>query len=431
MIQIFVEQISERLIYTLDFVFKERNLEYSLTNDPQSFIESSFSKLNYSERHIENVVQLVPSTLLFDEELIVYGIKLGLFGNEECIMFNRVEDPLASIFYILSRMEEYTSTLEDEHNRFPSKNSVMFRFNWLEKAMCDRWANAFLKFLNHNDLINYRKKTNQVEIRPTFDIDNAYAYRLKTGVRKLLATAKDILNGDRHRIKERESVLKGNVSDPYDTYDYILSIADRGFQVNMFWLLGDYAKYDKNISFKNVRHQRLIKKMNRKTTIGIHPSYKSNSYEYYLLNEKERLELILKNVVEHSRQHFLKLKIPLTYQTISSMELKHDYTMGYADQVGFRAGTARPHKWFDLSKNRISDLIIHPFVYMDGTLNEYMKLEPDQAMILIEKLYKEVKKYGGDFMFIWHNETIGDYGKWLGWKKVLEFTLNLNLEKHE
>lgn len=431
MIQIFVEQISERLIYTLDFIFKERELDYCLTNDPQSFIDSSFTKLNYSERHIENVVQLMPSTLLFDEELIVYGIKLGLFEKEECIMFNQVDDPLASIFYILSRMEEYTSTVEDEHNRFPSKNSVMHRFNWLEKAMCDRWAHVFLKFLDHHQLIKYRKKTHSVAIRPTFDIDNAYAYHLKTGVRKLLSTAKDLLKGDRHRMQERESVLKGSVSDPYDTYDYILSIADRGFQVNMFWLLGDYAKYDKNISFKNVRHQRLIRKMARKTTIGIHPSYKSNSYEYYLLSEKERLEVILHHVVEHSRQHFLKLKIPVTYPTISSMGIKHDYTMGYADQAGFRSGTARPHKWFDLTKNRVSDLTIHPFVYMDGTLNEYMNLEPEAAMILIEKLYKEVKKYGGDFLFIWHNETIGDYGKWLGWKKVLEFTLNLNTEKNE
>lgn len=431
MIQIFVEQISERLIYTLDFVFKERSLEYSLTNDPQSFIESSFSKLNYSERHFENIIQLIPSTLLFDEEIIVYGIKLGLFEQEECIMFNHVDDPLASIFYILSRMEEYTSTLEDEHNRFPSKSSVMHRFNWMEKAVCDRWANAFLKFLDHHQLIKYRRKTQSIQIIPTFDIDNAYAYHLKTGVRKFLSTAKDLIKGDRSRIKERESVLTGGISDPYDTYDYILSIADRGFHVNMFWLLGDYAKYDKNISFKNVRHQRLIRKMAQKTTIGIHPSYKSNSYEYYLLSEKERLEIILHTMVEHSRQHFLKLKIPITYPTLYSMGIKHDYTMGYADQAGFRSGTARPHKWYDLTKNRVSELIIHPFVYMDGTLNEYMKLQPQEAMELIEKLYKEVKKYGGDFLFIWHNETIGDYGKWLGWKDVLEFTLNLNTQKHE
>ena len=33
MVEIYVDQISERLIYTLDFVFKERGLSYKLNND--------------------------------------------------------------------------------------------------------------------------------------------------------------------------------------------------------------------------------------------------------------------------------------------------------------------------------------------------------------------------------------------------------------
>ena len=33
MILIYVEEISERLLYTFDFIFKERRIEYRLTND--------------------------------------------------------------------------------------------------------------------------------------------------------------------------------------------------------------------------------------------------------------------------------------------------------------------------------------------------------------------------------------------------------------
>jgi hypothetical protein len=355
MIQIFVESISERLLYTLDFVFKERGLEYTLTNDHHTFIASEYKKINYSERYFENIIQLIPSTILFDEEIIIYDIHSGMYEKEDCLKINGVIDPLGSIFYILSRMEEYTSTLEDEHGRFQVKNSVMDRYQWIDKAMCDRWAVAFLNFLNQHELIVFQNHEHKVEIRPTFDIDNAYAYQLKTGWRKWLSTSRDILNRNSIRLKERDLVLGGSKIDPYDTYDYILSIANRGFKVNMFWLLGDYAKFDKNISYKNVRHQRLIRKMDLSTTVGIHPSYKSNSYEYHFLNEKERLEEILHKPVENSRQHYLKLKLPISYTTISSMEIKHDYTMGFAEKVGFRAGTSRPHKWFDLSKNCISE----------------------------------------------------------------------------
>jgi hypothetical protein len=145
----------------------------------------------------------------------------------------------------------------------------------------------------------------------------------------------------------------------------------------------------------------------------------------YVENEIQRLSFILGGRVVDSRQHFLRLSIPKTYSTLMKLGIENDYTMGYADNVGFRAGTARPFLWFDLNRNKITDLTIHPFVYMDGTLNEYLKISIEDSCDLIDELYKEVCKYGGNFVFIWHNETIGDYKKWNGWNKVLEHTLNL------
>jgi hypothetical protein len=425
MVEIYVDQISERLIYTLDFVFKERGLTYKLNNDYYTFETSNNLKFNYSERYFESIPQLVPSTLLFDEAIFIYAIEKGLFHEEVCLSFNRIVDPLASIFYILSRMEEYTSTHLDEHGRFQSKYSILSEFGWLQKAVCDQWAVDFLNLLSIKVGIDNSFLTNYVTIRPTFDIDNAYAYRLKFGIRKYLSILKDFIKKDKDRLAERKLVLKGVKADPYDTYSYIDEIIERGFKVNVFWLLADYAKFDKNITYKNDDQANLIRKVAEKAVVGIHPGYRSNSYPLYVENEMQRLSYILGDKIVHSRQHFLRLSISKTYSTLLKLGVENDYTMGYADNVGFRAGTARPFLWFDLNRNKITDLTIHPFVYMDGTLNEYLKISTEESCRLIDELYKEVSKYGGDFVFIWHNETIGDYKKWEGWKSVLEHSLNL------
>jgi hypothetical protein len=144
-----------------------------------------------------------------------------------------------------------------------------------------------------------------------------------------------------------------------------------------------------------------------------------------LHQEIERLEEIVTKRIHKSRQHYLKLQFPFSYQTLIDQEITDDYTMGFADIAGFRAGTARAFLWFDLSKNEVTTLRVHPFAYMDGTLNEYLHLSPEDAKNKIKQLHEEVNQYGGDFIFIWHNETLGDKRKWKGWLEVFYYTLDL------
>lgn len=425
MLLVFVEQISERVNYTFDFVFKERKIEYVLTNDFVQFERFEGTKFNYSERHFENVLKVSPSNLLFDESIDNYGISKSTFYNEECLSFNDIVDPFASIFYILSRMEEYTTISTDKFGRFEGKNSVLYRFEWNEKVVCDRWSIDILNFLKSNDCKIEESPIPTVKIVPTFDIDNAWAYKHKGILRTALATLKDFAFGRSKRLLERQKVQTGFMKDPYDTYDRISELSKEGFEVKIFWLLGDFAKYDRNISHRRLKQKKLIQRMSEVATVGIHPSFKSNSYDFYLHNEIERLEDIVKKRVYSSRQHFLSLRMPKTYKTLIEQEIRDDYTMGFADIAGYRIGTARPVFWFDLSKNKITSLTLHPFAFMDGTLNEYLKLTPSEAKDKIVSLYKEVEEFGGDFTFIWHNETIGNYGIWKDWSEVFELSVSL------
>ena len=352
MLLIFADKISERLIYTLDFVFRDRGVSYELTNDWVYFTGSGNYKFLYSDRFSEGHLQLLPSTLLFDEAVFPYALDKARFFQEDCLSFDQQCDPLASVFYVLSRYEEYVIKQRDEHERFEAKNSIQQHFGWLEKTICDRWAEDLLAYLEGEFNTALGAQKIPVQLIPTFDIDNTFAFQWKDGLRGMLGRYRDRIQKDKER-QEARRVFESGGKDPYDTFESIKEVATRGFDVRVFWLLGEYATYDKNISGNDPRHQQLIREMADFVHIGLHPSYRSNSSPYYLKNEHSLLQQILRREVSASRQHFLKLDFPATYTTLLSQGFTDDYTMGYADAVGFRCGTARSHRFFDLHKNPI------------------------------------------------------------------------------
>ena len=128
--------------------------------------------------------------------------------------------------------------------------------------------------------------------------------------------------------------------------------------------------------------------------------------------EIKRLEHILNTKVTSNRPDYIYLNIPKNYQNLIKNKIQHDYSMGYASLPGFRAGTSYNYYFFDLLKNKSTQLFIHPFCIMDVTFLDYMRTNPDEALNIIKQLIDEVKKVNGDFISIWHNESL--YYKYLG-----------------
>lgn len=421
---IYSPQISTRLKFVCDFIFTSRGLNYRLTNDKREFLEYPGPKLNYSMDEMD-APQLLPGSLLFDEGIRTdLVIDKGSWNEAELLKVNGREDPLCAVFFVLSRYEEYIDSRRDTHNRFEPKNSWQYRFGWLGQPIADAWAE---KFIAAYDQAAFERIQRGIAVVPSFDIDNTFAYQWKEGWRKTFSVTKDRIKLNTNRLSERRKVLSGDARDPYDGFEKIVEIAAKFPNTRVFWHLGDYARYDRNLSAFDPRHRKLITDLSQKVRIGIHPSYVSNSSDHILAEEIHRLEAILEKKVHGSRQHFLKLQLPYTYRRLLSLRIKSDYTMGYAQLPGFRIGTARPVMFFDLEKNVPTDLQIIPFVYMDGTFNEYMHVGVEEAQEKVLQLFREIKAYGGVFSFIWHNETITDYGKWKGWSALLDYSLKLGM----
>ncbi|MGV3612333.1 MAG: polysaccharide deacetylase family protein [Fluviicola sp.] len=421
----YVDEISLRLVYTLDFVFKEHGLEYQLTNDKHVFDSHSGTKISYSTFEFEHAPTLIPAGLLFEEtfrESVV--AEKGIWQGTACLTIDSVPDPLASIFYVLSRYEEYSPKFPDDHGRFTAKESLQSKFGWLHLQIVERWIEAFFQVYSP-ELLTILQEKKTLRVIPSFDIDNTFAYKWKEGWRSWLSNGKDLLQNNKERLKERKAVQKGESADPFDSFETIREVFKNYPETRVFWQLGNYAKYDTNIAWNHPQHQELISEMSQLGNVGLHPSYASNQLDERLNQEVMRIRKITSKTVTESRQHFLKLNLPVTYLRMIERGFEKDYTMGYADDYGFRAGTAHEHAFFDLLTNQVyPDYRIVPFAYMDGTLLEYKKLTIDQSLKAIDQLIDEVKKYGGMFCFIWHNETLAEAGKWKGWRKVFDYTLD-------
>jgi len=331
-------------------------------------------------------------------------------------------DPFAASFYLVSRYEEYLDVKRGKYKRFPAGESILSKYGLQKKPVVNIWANLLARKLK--DIYPELKfPASKFEFRSTIDIDNVWAVAHKGIYRTGGALLKTLLKPDLNDFKNRVSIIVGSKKDPYDTYSYLDSVfSGNEDKVTFFFLLGDYSRYDKNIRHTNKNFRNLINRTAEKYVIGIHPSYSSSKKKRKskVLKEKNRLENITGNPIKASRQHFLRLRFPRAYRRLLKAGIEKDFSMGYSSQTGFRAGICTPYYWYDLKKETTTNLLVYPFQVMDVTLRDYMKLSPEEAINEILQLMEEVKKVGGIFISIWHNETVNNIGHWKGYREVFE-----------
>jgi hypothetical protein len=255
---------------------------------------------------------------------------------------------------------------------------------------------------------------------PSFDIDVAYAYQHRSLARQLLGMAKAVFELKFHYFIKRVLVFLGIQKDPFDTYQALFAVLkSEGLSALFFLQAGKYAgKVDKSILKDTPFWRKFTQQLAAYGQVGIHPSYASNYAKEKLSDEMDLVKSLLTHPVQSSRQHYLKLRFPQTYRNLAYFGIQHDYSMGFADACGFRAGTCRPFYFYDLTVETVSHLLVHPFVIMDATLKNYLKLNQTSSMQVFKDYKTKIQAVGGDFMILCHNNTFSDVEEWKSWKAV-------------
>jgi hypothetical protein len=434
LILLYSNHITARLSYICNFIFRDiLGVDHQLTSSLEQFDQHQGPKINYSQEDLSGALVIRPKELLFEKQITPKEPFVTQWDNVR-IFFQTDDqshipfDLLAASFYLVSRYEEHLPYYKDEHGRFEAKQSLAYNNNFLQQPIIDEWAYMLADLLAEH-FPGFRTGERSFKYISTIDIDNAYAFLFKGISRTLGATLRSLLNLNLEDNLRRYQTLASK-RDPYDTYDIFFDIHQKyNLKPLWFFLVGDSGRFDDNVSVDKTAYQNLIRDIAAKFDVGIHPSYKAFKNYKLLSQEVKKLEGIIDRKVTKSRQHYLKIDFDETYQNLIQSGIEQDYTMGYATDIGFRAGTCTPFHYYDLQKEEETPLTIYPFQIMDITLNQHKGYNITEAISVVEDLIEKIKRVNGTFISIWHNEALSDHGHWKGWETVYREMLRLVFEK--
>lgn len=421
---IYVPKLTNRIGYTLNVVFHYvLKVDYTITVDHVFFEQSDEPKFCYATEPVDDAPFLAAAPLLHTVSVEAQTLNASTHAGVTTLF--SVDDPrsilpfdaLAAVFFMVSRYEEYLPHRIDSFGRFPASESVAFTQGFLDVPVVDLWAAMLYRAIQQHypQLPDLNRHPSFVA---TVDIDAAFCYRNKGVLRTLMGLAKDKLNHDLFR--ERMATLLGRKDDPFDTFDFLLEQQKIHPDVKFvfFPLLGDYDQYDKPISYANKEFRDLLQHIGDYAKMGIHSSFRSSDAPQLIHVETERLANILHRPIVRNRCHYLRLNIPQTYHSLIAEGIHHDYSMGYADEPGYRAGTATPYPCYDIERDEELPILSHPFCLMDTTLIVHKKMLPGQAEETFARFLDASRQAGTDFCAIWHNQNICDNDEYRPWRQI-------------
>ena len=425
---IYVDKKTPRIGFIFDLIFDAiLGMDYEVTTSRERFLKTHAPVLAYSEKPMDKGIWIYSHHLLRQSGIEELNLRYGHW-NKLMVPFYTGFGPdlpfdiFAASFYLVTRYEEYLEFTPDRFGRFGAEQSQAHKHRFLHLPVVDIWARKLGRILQvRYPEMQFTERT--YRFISTIDVDQAWAYKYKGLLRQLGGAAAAILRGHLADPLHRSLTLLGMKPDPYDTFHDILRIHDdKAVDCIFFFQVGKRGRWDKNLPGTHPKMQTLVRNIQNHARVGIHPSIRSIhrnelDEELVIFSESTGQKAI------RSRQHYLRLTFPQTYQRLVKYGIAEDYSMGYPDALGFRAGTATPFPFFDLSDNQRKDLMIYPFQFMDVTLKNYLRSGPQDAMLKIESIIEQVRKVNGTLIGIWHNMSLSETGEWRMWKPVFDYMI--------
>ncbi len=405
-IKLYVHDSAESLTVNADFFHKSG----SHWLKPESMPKLPLHDWNPREEGLD--VRLIKETVP-----VLYG-HAGLIKEANHWHINL--DIFGSAFFMLSRYEELITQSRDVHDRFPASASVAFKAGFLDRPI----VNEYLEILwacMYKLWPSLTRETHQPQTFVSCDVDQPFDCTVETISKLTRSCAGDVLKrkAPALALKRIKRYFFNEVGvykfDQNYSFDWYMDLCEQvGIKAAFYFIPtsvetnnGCYELTDKKIIWL----MQMIDK--RGHEIGVHGSFQTYRDEEKLVNQKELLVQTLaksgiKQKIQGNRQHYLRWESAITPGILAKAGFKYDTTGGYADQPGFRFGTAHEFYMWGWQDCKMLKLRQRPLIVMECTIleKEYMGLTGDAAYNTIMALNEASKKYGGNFSLLWHNSSL-------------------------
>jgi Family of unknown function (DUF7033) len=330
-------------------------------------------------------------------------------------------DVFGSAFFMLTRYEELVTAGRDEHARFPAAASLAHQQKFLLRPIIDEYVELLWAVMRSlwPWLQRHERKCG---VNYSCDVDQPVMRRLHSLQGALRQTAADLLKrrslGDAAATLSRYIAIKrwGDAHDPFFTFDWILDgLEANGLRGAFYFMCGHGAKVDGDYGLNEPRIRRLMRRVHeRGHQIGLHPSYTTLGDPVALQLEFKHLlrtceELGIVQDCWGGRQHYLRWQASRTWRDWAEAGLDYDATVGFADHIGFRAGTLNEFRVFDLEQRKPLRLRERPLALMEETVfsRSYMNVSGYEARRKVfNDLVNICRKVGGPLNLLWHNSSL-------------------------
>lgn len=392
-----------------------------LFNECALFIQDSFFSC-YPEALSYLNADALPEKIVFakNEFAIENNIPI-IYGTDELyITENKIIcgiDIFASSFFMLTRWEEYIIKTRDMHNRFPGSVSIAYVNNFLHRPVVNEYMEMLWKMLQKLGYKGEREQRN-FELVLTHDID-FLGYPIS--IRTILG---DILK--RRNLNLAQKHLRYMfVSDPYDTFDFLMTKSEKLGLKSHFYFMSSDSKlmYDTSYYLKSKLFSSKINEIKKRGhIIGFHPGYYTFDNLERWLSEKQLLEKAVQQETVEGRQHYLRIDVTKTFNIWDKNNMEIDSTLGFADKEGFRCGTGNIFPIFDFLERKQLILKERPLIIMDSTLKKYQQYSQEQAIELIQYYVAIGKKYNTNITLLFHNTVFCE--EWEEYRSIYIKILN-------